>query len=123
MIIKQISVLRTVTNLQGEPFNVMLTAELKENEDVGIGILKLKQLIDSKVAYLKPEQNGLAPQRLNAQPSKAQWFKLRLLLIRKKGMKDDEEMFEYVKVRIGTDNLDWVSSDEIDDLIDELEKS
>jgi hypothetical protein len=37
-------------------------------------------------------------------------------------MKDDDEMFEYVKVRTGTDNLDWISEAEVEQLINEIDK-
>ena len=122
MIVKQISVLKAVTNLKGEPFNVMLTAEVKEDESVVIGILKLNQMIDSKFICLRAEHVDSVVKKRDAQPSQDQWFRLRQLIIRKKGMKDDDEMLEYVKVRIGTDNLDWVSSEEVENLISDLEK-
>ncbi|MBN1823512.1 MAG: hypothetical protein JW803_04245 [Endomicrobiales bacterium] len=122
MIIKQITVLKAVSNLKGEPFNVMLTADVKEEESIAIGILKLSQMIDSKIACLNAEHVDSRAVKRDAQPSKEQWFRLRQLIVRKKGMKDDDEMLEYVKVRIGTDNLDWVSSEEVENLINEMEK-
>lgn len=122
MIVRQISVLKSITNLKGEPFNIMLTAEIKENEDVAIGILKLNQLIDSKSACLNSEHNDFGIKKAPIQPSKLCWSRLRQILIKKKGMKDDEEMLEFVKVRIGTDNLDWVSEEEVEQLINEIDK-
>lgn len=122
MIIKQISVVKTVTNLKGEPFNVMLTAELKEKEDITVGILKLNQLIDSKSACLKSEHNDLGVKKTLIQASDLCWARLRQVLLKKKGMRGDEEMLEYAKVRIGTDNLDWVSEEEVEKLINEIDK-
>ena len=122
MIIKQISVLKSITGLKGEPFNVMLTAEIMENEDVTIGILKLNQLIDSKSACLKSEHNDSGVKKTLIQASNLCWARLRQVLLKKKGMKDDEEMLEFVKVRIGTDNLDWVSEEEVEQLINEIDK-
>ena len=120
MIVKQISVMKSFANRKGEPCNMMLTADIKDNENVVVGILKLNYLLDSGSLCLSNEHNDLGEKKLPFQASKLCWARLRQVLIKKKGMKDDAEMMDYVKVKIGTDNLDWVSEEEVEQLISEI---
>ena len=54
-------------------------------------------------------------------PTEGQWYKLRQLLRRMKGIREDSEVYDYVANNLGTDNLRMVSYEEVEDLIQRLE--
>lgn len=51
------------------------------------------------------------------------WYELRLLLVVEKNIREDGEVCEYVSARLGTDNLEWVTPEELSDLISEVKNT
>ena len=58
----------------------------------------------------------------NADPNilKKLWYELRHLLVVKKNIREDGEICEYVSSRLGTENLEWVTPEELSNLISEV---
>ena len=48
------------------------------------------------------------------------WYELRRLLVLKKNIREDGELCEYASTRLGTENLEWVTPEELKTLITDV---
>ena len=122
MKIVQITVTRAFLDKRGLPISVGITAEMRECDDIGRCWLILRQLLEAKTAPA-PLVYQVKSNPSERRPSRDQWFRLRQLLIKKRCIDTDSDVFEYVSGKLGTQDIDLVSSEEVDNLIRELEES
>lgn len=120
MQIKELTVTRVYETRCGQMVSVSLTASVDTGENMTKAALQLHQLADVRLKEVLGEHTDQPPNS-KAKPTDTQWFKLRCLLIKNKGIREDSEVLDYVMGHLGTDHLEWVSYDEMEMLIKELE--
>lgn len=122
MKIVQMTVTKTFLDRKGLPMSIGVTADLRESDDIGRCLLLIKDLLEVKTAFL-PTTHADSDRVLPRRPSKDQWFRLRQQLIRKKCIDTDSDVFEYVAGKLGTEDIEMVSAEEVEKLIRELEEN
>ncbi|MFH1367967.1 MAG: hypothetical protein ABII64_02445 [Elusimicrobiota bacterium] len=122
MKIVQMSVTRTFLDRRGLPISVGITAQMHDCDDIGRCWVILRQMLEAKTApapIVYQVEDSATPRR----PSKDQWYRLRQLLVKKKHIDSDSDVFEYVTGKLGTEDIDMVSAEEVEKLISELEEN
>lgn len=121
MKIVQMTVTRTFLDRRGLPISVGVTADMHDCDDIGRGWVILRQMLEAKTAPA-PIAYRVDDSALPRRPSKDQWFRLRQVLVKKRHIDSDSDVFEYVTAKLGTEDIDMVSSEEVEKLIREIEK-
>ena len=122
MKIVQMQVTKAFLDKRGLPVGVGITADLRECDDIGRSYQILRQMLEAKIAPA-PIVYQAKPEPTDRKPSKEQWFRLRQLLIRKKRIDSDSDIFEYLTAKFGVEDIEMVSAEEVENLIEEIENN
>lgn len=112
MVIKEIMVTKEVILPNGQKVNVSLSGVLGACEDFNEAQRTLEDILDFKVSIPSFKRPLL--------PTREDWVELRQMVKKKTGYRDDDAIQSYIKDKLGTQNLELVSGQEIRQLIAEL---